>query len=83
MRVRAARPDEAEQLTLIAVRATRRDGYDAETNDAIRGPGTFARIVEGIRNLAAAGTNPVVTVTEACETAASAAGTPQRHLPPA
>jgi AdoMet-dependent heme synthase len=50
------------------------DGYDAETNDAIRGPGTFARIVEGIRNLAAAEMNPVVTVTEACEGSASAAG---------
>jgi GNAT superfamily N-acetyltransferase len=31
MKVRAARPDEAEKLTLIAVRATRSDGYDAET----------------------------------------------------
>jgi GNAT superfamily N-acetyltransferase len=30
MKVRAARPDEVEQLTLIAVRATRNDGYDAE-----------------------------------------------------
>ena len=50
------------------------DGYSAETNDPIRGAGTYARILQGIRNLADAGLNPVVTVTEACEDAASAAG---------
>ena len=31
MKVRPARTDEAETLTLLAVRATRNDGYDAET----------------------------------------------------
>ena len=50
------------------------DGWDAATNDPIRGEGTYARILEGLRNLAAEGLNPVVTVTEACEGAAAAAG---------
>ena len=40
------------------------DGYDAESNDPIRGAGTFARILDGIRNLQRAGLNPVITVTE-------------------
>jgi len=40
------------------------DGYDAASNDPIRGPGTFGRILEGIANLVAAGLNPVITVTE-------------------
>jgi GNAT superfamily N-acetyltransferase len=31
MKIRAARADEAEKLTQLAVRATRSDGYDAET----------------------------------------------------
>jgi molybdenum cofactor biosynthesis enzyme MoaA len=50
------------------------DGWDAATNDPIRGEGTYARILEGLRNLAAEGLNPVVTVTEACDGAAAAAG---------
>jgi molybdenum cofactor biosynthesis enzyme MoaA len=50
------------------------DGYDAATNDPIRGAGTFERILAGVRNLAAAGLNPVLTVTEACEPVATAAG---------
>lgn len=50
------------------------DGYDAATNDPVRGAGTFDRILSGIRNLAAAGLNPVVTVTEACPDAATSAG---------
>ena len=50
------------------------DGWDAATNDAIRGAGTFERILEGIGHLAAAGVNPVLTVTEACEGAGSAEG---------
>ncbi len=41
------------------------DGYDAETNDPIRGEGTFERALAGIKRLAARGINPVVTVTEA------------------
>ena len=40
------------------------DGYDAVTNDPIRGEGTFERILGGVRNLVAAGLNPVITVTE-------------------
>jgi len=50
------------------------DGYDAATNDPIRGAGTFDRVLEGIRNLAAAGLNPVLTVTEVCAGATAAAG---------
>ncbi|MGH9441108.1 MAG: radical SAM protein [Thermoanaerobaculia bacterium] len=50
------------------------DGYDARTNDPVRGEGTFERILQGIRHLSAAGFNPVITVTEVCDDAASAAG---------
>ncbi len=50
------------------------DGWDAATNDPVRGTGTFDRILAGIRNLAEGGLNPVVTVTEACEGASTAAG---------
>jgi AdoMet-dependent heme synthase len=50
------------------------DGYDAATNDPIRGAGTFERILKGIRNLAAAGLPPIITVTEACEDAGTRQG---------
>ncbi|HYG62428.1 MAG TPA: methyltransferase domain-containing protein [Thermoanaerobaculia bacterium] len=50
------------------------DGYDAATNDPIRGDGTFERILAGVRNLAAAGIDPVITVTEVCAEAATASG---------
>ena len=50
------------------------DGYDAASNDPIRGEGTFERILEGIRNLTRAGLNPVITVTEVYDENASAAG---------
>jgi MoaA/NifB/PqqE/SkfB family radical SAM enzyme len=40
------------------------DGYSAETNDPIRGDGTFRQILQGISNLVATGLNPVITVTE-------------------
>jgi len=50
------------------------DGYDAETNDPIRGAGTFERVLAGIRHLAEAGLNPVITVTEVCREAAADAG---------
>jgi uncharacterized Fe-S cluster-containing radical SAM superfamily protein len=50
------------------------DGYDAAGNDAIRGPGTFARILDGVRNLDRAGLLPVVTVTAACPGATGEAG---------
>lgn len=47
------------------------DGYDAATNDRVRGAGTFERIADGLRNLARAGLSPVVTVTEVCPEAAT------------
>jgi AdoMet-dependent heme synthase len=50
------------------------DGYTAGVNDPIRGAGTFEKILRGISNLADAGLNPVVTVTEACNEAGTAAG---------
>jgi uncharacterized Fe-S cluster-containing radical SAM superfamily protein len=50
------------------------DGFDAAANDPIRGAGTFDRILEGARRLAAAGLDPVLTVTEAWEEAATEAG---------
>lgn len=43
------------------------DGYDAASNDPIRGASTFERIVGAIRNVHAAGLNPVITVTEVHE----------------
>jgi sulfatase maturation enzyme AslB (radical SAM superfamily) len=50
------------------------DGWDAATNDPIRGVGTFERILDGIRNLVRAGLNPVITVTEVCRDASTAPG---------
>jgi MoaA/NifB/PqqE/SkfB family radical SAM enzyme len=50
------------------------DGYDAETNDAIRGDGTFERGLAAVAALAAAGLTPVLTVTEVLSEHASAAG---------
>lgn len=50
------------------------DGFVAETNDPIRGPGTFDRVLDGIRNLARAGLNPILTVTEVRRENASSAG---------
>jgi sulfatase maturation enzyme AslB (radical SAM superfamily) len=50
------------------------DGYSAETNDPIRGEGTFERILEGAANVSAAGLNPVLTVTEVHRQNASADG---------
>lgn len=50
------------------------DGYDAATNDPIRGEGTFSRILAGIANLTAAGLNPVITVTEVYDDNGSASG---------
>ncbi|HKB08237.1 MAG TPA: radical SAM protein [Candidatus Polarisedimenticolia bacterium] len=40
------------------------DGWGPEDHDAIRGPGTFVRCIEGIRNLADQRFIPVITVTE-------------------
>jgi molybdenum cofactor biosynthesis enzyme MoaA len=50
------------------------DGYDAQSNDPIRGAGTFDRILDGVRNLHRAGLNPVITVTEVCGEAATREG---------
>jgi len=41
------------------------DGTTEETNDPIRGVGSFKRILRGIQCLAKVGINPVITVTEA------------------
>ncbi len=40
------------------------DGYSAESNDPIRGEGTFERVLDGASSSARAGLNPVMTVTE-------------------
>jgi sulfatase maturation enzyme AslB (radical SAM superfamily) len=50
------------------------DGWDAATNDPVRGAGTFDRILAAVVLLAEAGLSPIVTVTEACTGASSAAG---------
>lgn len=50
------------------------DGYDAASNDPIRGEGTFERILGGIEALAKVGLNPVITVTEAFDDAKTRAG---------
>lgn len=50
------------------------DGYDAASNDAIRGPGTFDRVVESLRHLVAVGLNPVLTVTEVYQDSGSEEG---------
>jgi MoaA/NifB/PqqE/SkfB family radical SAM enzyme len=41
------------------------DGFDAQSHDAIRGRGVWDKVMDGLRNLAAAGLNPVITVTTA------------------
>ena len=50
------------------------DGFDRESHDAIRGKGVWDRVMVGLRNLAEAGINPVITVTTAAEGVASAEG---------
>jgi len=50
------------------------DGWDAATNDPVRGAGTFDRILAGVGNLAAAGLSPVITVTDACTGASTPEG---------
>ena len=50
------------------------DGLDAESNDAIRGQGSFRRILEGLGHLARAGMHPVVTATEVCADLETPAG---------
>jgi sulfatase maturation enzyme AslB (radical SAM superfamily) len=43
------------------------DGYTAEQNDPIRGPGTFERALRGVRLLIAHGFLPIITVTQVRE----------------
>jgi AdoMet-dependent heme synthase len=43
------------------------DGFDRQTHDAIRGAGVWDRVMIGLRNLADADINPVITVTEAAD----------------
>jgi molybdenum cofactor biosynthesis enzyme MoaA len=50
------------------------DGFDAATHDAIRGAGVWERVMIGLRNLAEAAINPVITVTEAAEGVGTAEG---------
>jgi molybdenum cofactor biosynthesis enzyme MoaA len=50
------------------------DGFDRESHDAIRGAGVWDRVMIGLQNLAAAGINPVITVTEAADGIGSAEG---------
>jgi molybdenum cofactor biosynthesis enzyme MoaA len=50
------------------------DGFDRESHDAIRGEGVWDRVMIGLKNLADAGLNPVITVTTAAEGVAGAEG---------
>jgi AdoMet-dependent heme synthase len=50
------------------------DGFDAASHDAIRGKGVWDKVMIGLKNLAAVGLNPVITVTTAAEGVASADG---------
>ncbi len=50
------------------------DGWDAATNDPVRGAGTFERVLAGLGHLAAAGLSPIITVTDACAGASTPAG---------
>lgn len=50
------------------------DGFDDASHDAIRGAGVWDRVMIGLRNLAEAGINPVITVTEAAEGVGSREG---------
>jgi hypothetical protein len=43
------------------------DGYTAEENDPIRGGGTFARALRGVRQLVSHGFLPIITVTQVRE----------------
>lgn len=45
------------------------DGVTAETNDAIRGAGAFARAIEGVARLVAAGFLPIITAMQSWEDA--------------
>src|SRR5581483_462511 len=75
------RPEICERLADLARRSeysldlrVSLDGFDRQAHDAIRGNGVWGRVMEGLRNLAAVGINPVVTVTEAADGAATKEG---------
>ncbi len=56
-RLRALRETRAHPLELrVSI-----DGHSPETNDPIRGEGAFARAMEGVGNLVAAGFRPIIT----------------------
>jgi uncharacterized Fe-S cluster-containing radical SAM superfamily protein len=58
---RLRRAEEASQYSLefrVSI-----DGFTAEQNDPIRGPGTFERAIHGVRQLVAHGFLPIITVT--------------------
>ncbi len=50
------------------------DGFDRESHDAVRGRGVWDKVMAGLRNLADAGLNPVITVTTVAEGVASSEG---------
>ena len=50
------------------------DGWDAASNDPIRGEGSFERVLRGVAHLVATGINPVLTVTEVCREVAADEG---------
>jgi AdoMet-dependent heme synthase len=50
------------------------DGFDRESHDAIRGRGVWDRVMIGLKNLAAVGLDPVITVTTAAEGIESSEG---------
>ncbi len=75
------KPDRCERLSRLADESeysldlrVSLDGYDAKSNDPIRGAGTFARVLKGVAHLVRAGLNPVITVTEVCDGVASETG---------
>jgi sulfatase maturation enzyme AslB (radical SAM superfamily) len=50
------------------------DGADEASNDGVRGAGAFARATAGLRNLVAAGLNPVITASEVYDENGTPAG---------
>ena len=47
------------------------DGWDAASNDPIRGKGSFDQVLLSVRRLLEVGINPVLTVTEVCDEVAA------------
>jgi AdoMet-dependent heme synthase len=59
-----ARLERAEKESLYSLEfRVSIDGFNAEENDPVRGPGTFERALHGIRQLLAHGFLPIITVT--------------------